>query len=86
MTKRITLAAVLAVAAFAGLAVPASARWYGNNNGQWHQDNQWHGNAHWNGYAYRPPPVVYSAPSNYGYYAPPVVYGGAPGFSISINP
>ena len=70
---------------FAGLAAPASARWYGD--GRWHEDNRWNNNNNrWNGYTYRPPPVVYGTPYNYGYYAPPVIYDSAPGFSITIRP
>jgi hypothetical protein len=89
MTKRLTLASVLALAAFAGLVAPASARWYGD--GRWHEDNRWNNNRHnhnprWNGYIYRPPPVVYGTPYNCGYYAPPLIYDNTPSFSITIRP
>jgi hypothetical protein len=82
MTKRITVA-LLAMAAIAGLAGSASARWYGD--GQYHYDSRWHGNDHYYGYNYRAPPVVYSTPYNYGYYAPPVIYGAEPGISLSVR-
>jgi len=82
MTKRIPLALVLALAAFAGLATPASARWWGD--GGWHEDNRWAGDR-WYGYNYRPPPVVYGTPYNYGYYSPPIVYDAAPGISFNIR-
>jgi len=82
MTKRITVA-ILAVAAIAGFAGSASARWYGD--GQYHYDNRWHGNEYYYGYNYRAPPVVYSTPYNYGYYAPPVIYGAEPGLNFNIN-
>jgi len=61
MTNRITFVLVLALAAFVGLATPASARWWGD--GQWHDDNRWQGDR-WHGYYYRPPPVVYATPYN----------------------
>jgi len=42
--NRIGLAAslVLGTLAFAAVAAPASAAWWGN--GQWHEDNRWHNN------------------------------------------
>jgi hypothetical protein len=87
MTSRITLAVALAIAAFAGLATPASARWEGN--GQWQQDNRWHGNNNNNnryyGNQYRAPPVVYATPYNYGYRAPPVIYNSTPGITVQIR-
>jgi len=85
-TTRIGLAASLALGtlAFATVAAPASAAWYGN--GQYHQDNRWNNNNHYNGYQYRAPPVVYATPYNYGYVAPPVIYDATPGFSINITP
>ena len=49
---------VLAHAALAGVAAPASARWWGD--GRWHEDNRWHNNNHYYGYHYRAPPVVYA--------------------------
>jgi len=85
--NRIGLAAslVLGTLAFAAVAAPASAAWWGN--GQWHEDNRWHNNnSRYYGYHYREPPVIYSTPYNYGYYAPPVVYDNTPGFSITIRP
>ena len=82
MTKRIALVAVLAAVAVAGLAAPASARWYGN--GGWHRDNRaW--DHHYYGYHYAAPPVVYGTPYNYGYVAPPVVYGGEPGINFNVH-
>jgi hypothetical protein len=87
--KHIGLAAglVLAGLAFAAVAAPASAAWWGN--GQWHEDNRWNNyNDRYYGYYYRTPPVVYSTPYNYGYQPPPVYYSPspAPGFSITIRP
>jgi hypothetical protein len=85
--KRIGLAAslVLGTLAFAAVAAPASAAWWGN--GQWHEDNRWHNNnSYYYGYHYREPPVIYATPYNYGYVAPPVVYDNTPGFSITIRP
>ena len=85
MTKRIALAACLALSVLA-TAAPASAAWWGN--GRWQPDPRW---SYWNdryyyGYHYRAPPVVYSTPYNYGYYAPPVVYDRTPGFTFTIRP
>jgi hypothetical protein len=82
MTKRIALVAALAAVAAAGLAGPASARWYGNN--AWHGDAR-HWDNHYYGYQYAAPPVVYGTPYNYGYVAPPVVYGGQPGINFNVN-
>ena len=84
--NRIGLAAslVLGMLAFAAVAAPAGAAWWGN--GQWHEDNRWHNNNRYYGYHYREPPVIYSTPYNYGYVAPPVVYDNTPGFSITIRP
>ena len=91
--KHIGLAAslVLAGLAFAAVATPASAAWWGN--GQWHEDNRWNNgnnnnnnqNNRYYGYHYRDPPVVYSTPYNYGYQPPPVVYDNTPGFTIRIQ-
>ena len=55
--NRIGLAAslVLGTLAFAAVAAPASAAWWGN--GQWHEDNRWHNNNRY--YGYYAPPVVY---------------------------
>jgi len=82
MTKRIPLVLALALAALAGLATPASARWWGD--GRWHYDERWHADR-WHGYYYRPPPVVYSTPYAYGYYPPPVVYDAAPGINFNVR-
>ena len=84
MTKRMILAAALAVSALGALAAPASARWWGD--GRWHYDNRWNSSDRYYGYYYRAPPVVYGTPYNYGYYSPPVVYDSTPGFSITIRP
>ena len=83
MQNRITVVFALALIALAGLATPASARWYGD--GRWHEDNRWHGNDRWHGYTYRAPPVVYGTPYNYGYYAPPLVYDNAPGINFNVR-
>ncbi len=70
-----------AIVAFATIAGPASARWYGNEG----YNNGWHGNDHYNGYNYRAPPVIYNAPYNNGYYyPPPVIYDNNPGVSIRL--
>ena len=82
MTRRITMA-ILALAAVAGFAGSASARWYGD--GQWHEDYRWQPHEQYYGYHYRAPPVVYATPYNYGYYAPPVIYGAEPGVSLSVH-
>jgi len=85
MTKRIGLAAALALLAFAGVVAPASARWYGD--GRWHEDQRWQGQGRerYYGYHYRAPPVVYGSPYNYGYQAPPVFYGAEPGLNIHLG-
>src|SRR5260370_22916621 len=73
--NRIGLAAslVLGTLAFATVAAPASAAWWGN--GQWHEDNRWHNNnSRYYGYHYRQPPVIYSTPYNYRYCPPPVLH------------
>jgi hypothetical protein len=82
MNKRIAIVAALALTAVAGLATPASARWWGD--GHWHYDNR-HWNNHYYGYHYQAPPVVYGAPYNYGYAAPPIVYGGEPGVNLNVH-
>ena len=75
-----------ALVAFATLASPASARWYGNNGYDNGWNNGWHGNHQYNnGYYYREPPIVYSTPYRGGYYyPPPVIYDNTPGFTIRI--
>lgn len=83
MTKRIGIAAALALLAFGGLATNANARWFGD--GRWHEDDRFHGRQQYYGDHYRPPPVVYGAPYNYGYRPPPVVYGAEPGINIHIG-
>lgn len=81
--NRMILAAALALAAFGGLATPASARWWGD--GRWHEDERWNRGEHYYGYNYRPPPVVYGTPYNYGYAPPPVVYGAEPGVNLNVH-
>ncbi len=84
MTKRIAAAFAMAVIAVAGLAAPASARWWGY--GRWHDDDRWREHhERYYGYHYQPPPVVYGTPYNYGYAPPPVVYGAEPGVTFSFH-
>jgi len=83
MNKRIAIVAALALTAVAGLAAPASARWW-EEDGHWHHDSR-HWNNHYYGYHYQAPPVVYGTPYNYGYVAPPVVYGGEPGVNLNVH-
>ncbi len=99
-SKRIGLAASLALGmlSVAAVAAPASAAWWGD--GQYQPDNRWNNNNRnnnnnnnnnnnynnrYNGYHYREPPVVYSTPYNYGYQPPPVIYDNTPGFTIRIQ-
>ena len=57
MTRRITLAIALAIAASAAIAAPASARWDGD--GRWRDDTRWH-NYNDRYYGYYSPPVIYN--------------------------